>query len=98
MDYPKKPHTAIICGKTGCGKTHFILDLLENEYKGVFRQIFILCPTVKYNKTYLDRKSLWDDPNIFFIDPTGKLHKYITFLSDAFEDSSTLFIVDDMAS
>ena len=97
MEFPKKPHTAIICGKTGCGKTHFILDLLDNDYNGVFENIFILCPTYKNNKTYLERKTLWDDPNIFFIDPTGKLHKYIETLSEVFADSSTLFIVDDMA-
>ena len=29
----KKPHAAIICGATDCGKTEFTLNLLETEYK-----------------------------------------------------------------
>ena len=31
MELPKYPHCAIICGQTGCGKTEFVLDLLEKE-------------------------------------------------------------------
>ena len=33
-DLPKYPHSAIICGQRGCGKTEFVLDLLESEYAG----------------------------------------------------------------
>ena len=45
--YVFDPHTAIFLGLTGCGKSHRMLDLLENEY--------ILCQTLRYNKTYLER-------------------------------------------
>ena len=31
----KKPHAAIICGATDCGKTEFTLNLLETEYKQI---------------------------------------------------------------
>ena len=31
MNFPKKAHSAIICGATGCGKTEFTLDLLEKD-------------------------------------------------------------------
>ncbi len=41
MELPKYPHCAIICGQTGCGKTEFVLDLLEKEYRGVFKNIVI---------------------------------------------------------
>ena len=51
---PTSPHSAIVCGQTGCGKTVFTLDLLEGPYRGVFRHIFILCPTILHNKTYKD--------------------------------------------
>ena len=30
---PRDPHSAIICGATGCGKTVFVLDLLEEHYR-----------------------------------------------------------------
>ena len=59
---PTDPHAAVICGQTGCGKTVFVLNLLEGPYRGVFRHIVILCPTVLHNKTYKDR------PCLFLID------------------------------
>ena len=30
--YIKEPHTAIFIGQTGCGKTHLVLELIENQY------------------------------------------------------------------
>ena len=38
-------HSANICGATGCGKTEFVLDLLETEYKDFFDHIVIVCPS-----------------------------------------------------
>ena len=31
--YIKKPHTGIFTGPMGCGKTHLVINLIENEYK-----------------------------------------------------------------
>ena len=31
-DYIKEPHPAIFTGRTKCGKTHLVLDLIEKEY------------------------------------------------------------------
>ena len=36
----------IIVGMTACGKTHYLLDMLEQEYKGHFDYILIVCPTL----------------------------------------------------
>ena len=52
IEFPKYSNSAIICGLTSCGKTMFVLYLLEFEYKDVFENIVILCPTIKWNKTY----------------------------------------------
>ena len=57
---PKYPHSAIVCGQTGCGKTEFVLDLLELEYAGVFDNIVILCQTKNWNKTYKTRSWIGD--------------------------------------
>ena len=47
IEFPKYPHSAVVCGQTGCGKSVFDLDLLEKEYQGVFENIVILCPTIE---------------------------------------------------
>ena len=55
IEFPKYPHSAVVCGQTGCGNTLFVLDLLEKEYQGVFENRAILCPTVEWNKAYKTR-------------------------------------------
>ena len=38
----KKPHSAIICGATDCGKTEFTLHLLETKYNDFFLNTSLL--------------------------------------------------------
>ena len=45
-DYIKEPHTTRFTGPTGCGKTHLVLDLIEEEYNKHFDYIIIICPTL----------------------------------------------------
>ena len=42
IEFPKYLHSAVITGQTGCGKSVFVLDLLERKYQGVFENIVIL--------------------------------------------------------
>ena len=60
IEFPKYPHSAIICGQTNSGKTVFVLDLLENEYQGVFKNIVILRPIIEWNKAYKNRSWIGD--------------------------------------
>ncbi|CAC5385887.1 unnamed protein product [Mytilus coruscus] len=76
-ELPKYPHCAIICGQTGCGKTEFVLDLLEKEYSGVFKHIVILCPTIQWNKAYKNREWIGDvrkpkTKNLIIVNPIVK--------------------------
>ena len=48
----KRPFNMIIVGMTACGKTKFLLDFLEREYKNCFEQIFLICPTFEWNVTW----------------------------------------------
>ena len=41
----------IITGMTAYGKTHYLLKMLEEDYKEHFDYIFIVCPTFENNKT-----------------------------------------------
>ena len=83
MSLVKTPHSAIICGATACGKTEFLLNLLESErgpnvYAGIlnkmaysprYRWIFIFCPTLEINRTYHAHKWLFTDDRVMLINP-----------------------------
>ena len=58
------PVSHVITGMTACGKTHYLLKMLEGNYKGHFDYIFIVCPTYEDNKTYQNWKYL-ADPDVF---------------------------------
>ncbi|MEW8525344.1 MAG: ATPase/DNA packaging protein [Candidatus Thiodiazotropha endolucinida] len=95
---PRTAHSAIICGQTGCGKTVFILDLLAGPYRGVFRHVVILCPTVRHNKTYQTRPWIWKDPEVHVHDPGERLHDYLRAYHNQYQGEPTLFIIDDCSA
>ena len=64
MNLPKFPHSAMFVGVMACGKTEFLLKLLETVYKNHFEFIVILCATILDNKTYLSRKWIFDNKNV----------------------------------
>ena len=49
MNLSKFPHSAMFLGVTACGKTEFLLKLLETVYKNHFEFTVILCPTISDN-------------------------------------------------
>ena len=96
---PKGAHSAIVCGQTGCGKTVFVLSLLEEDlYRGFFRHIVILCPTIEHNKTYKQCPWLWTDPEVYVLDPDERLHDYLRAFYLVFKGEPTLFIIDDCSA
>ena len=105
----KKAHSAIICGATDCSKTEFTLNLLETEYKQFFKYIIIICPTWRYDQTYLERKWLFNDPkHVFVVDPKELFSKSKDPLNDTLkvffesigklDESQVLFLVDDCSA
>ena len=46
------PFNMIIVGITACGKTRYLLEMLEREYMKHFDYVILLCPTFEWNKTY----------------------------------------------
>ena len=94
--YVIEPHTAIFTGPTGCGKTQRALDLIETEYNQHFENVIILCPTLRWNKTYLERGYIWKDDDVYPIEPKGNLFELIEKLSLRFAGEETLFVVDDV--
>jgi len=108
IDYPKYPHSAIICGQTGCGKTEYVLDLLEDEYENVFENIIILCPTIEWNKAYKNRTWIGDvkhpeDTKIIIVNPVSrngeeKLHETLRYFYKKYAGRPTLYIIDDCSA
>ena len=105
----KKPHSAIICGATNCGKIEFTLHLPETKYKDFFKYIVIVCPTWRYNQTYLKRTWLFNDPeHVFLVDPKELFTKSKDPLNDTLkvffetigklDESQVLFLVDDCSA
>ncbi|MEW8246789.1 MAG: ATPase/DNA packaging protein [Candidatus Thiodiazotropha endolucinida] len=95
---PQTAHSATICGQTGCGKTVFILDLLEGPYRGFFQHIVVLCPTVRHNKTYQQCPWIWTDPEVYLLDPGERLHDYLRAFYHVFMGEPTLYIIDDCSA
>ena len=95
---PQTAHSATICGQTGCGKTVFILDLLEGPYRGFFQHIVVLCPTVRHNKTYQQCPWIWTDPEVYILDPGERLHDYLRAFYHVFMGEPTLYIIDDCSA
>ena len=56
----------------------------------------ILCPTILDNETYLSRKWIFDDKNIFIVcDLEGKLNEWIKLFKTTLKGHQTLFIIGD---
>ena len=86
MNLPKFLHSAMFVGCTSCGKTEFLLRLLETIYKNHFEFIIILCPMLVENKTYLSRKWIINNKNIFVIcEVEGKLNEWIKLFKNMLE-------------
>jgi len=95
-----EPHNMLVTGVTNCGKTHFILDLLETIYKDHFDYIILFCPTYEYNKTY-NRDSVNKNKKIIILNPKAvknNLDNCIKILTEKVKGKNTLFIIDDCAN
>ena len=86
-----------IVGMTACGKTHYLLNMLENEYKNHYDYIFIVCPTLEDNKTYQQWKYL-PDPDVYELpvahDNVENILRDITH----FAKNTNSLILDDCAA
>ena len=58
-----------------------------------------MCPTILDNKTYLSRKWILDDKNVFIVcDEKGKLNQWIKLFKNRLKGYQTLFIIDDCSA
>ena len=97
MIFVEPPFNMLISGITNCGKTHYVLDLLEKHYKNKFDYVVIYCPTFLVNNTY-DRKFIYNYKNIIIININNNLDEYLEINMKFFSDYNTLFLIDDCAN
>ena len=96
MKLPKFPHSAMFVGATNVGKTEYLLRILETVYKNHFEFTIIMCPTILDSKTYLSRKWIFDDKNVFIMcDVNGLLNEWIKLFKNMLKGYQTLFIIDN---
>ncbi len=92
------PFNMMIVGMTGCGKTYYLLNMLEKEYFGHFEYIFLICPTYNWNMTYQE----WThkDCEHFYPIPSDQnsVDDFIKYIVDNFKGTNSLIILDDCAS
>ena len=62
----------LLSGIANCGKTHYVLDLLEKHYKNKFDYIVIYCPTFLVNNTY-NKKIIYNNKNMIILDINNNL-------------------------
>ena len=96
--YIKKLHIAIFIGQTECGKTHLVLDLIENQYNNHFDYIVIICPTLQENDSYHAKEWIKNDDKVWLVDPKDNLYHWIRKLSGLLRFLEELFIIDDIAN
>ena len=75
------------------------VKILETEYENHFEFIVILCPTINKSKTYLSKRWIFDDNNVFIkCDVNGLLNEWIKLFENALKGYQTLFIIDDCSA
>ena len=88
----------IIVGMTACGKTHYLLDMLEKEYKNHYDYIFIVCPTLEDNKTYQQWTYL-TDPDVYELPVThDNVENILREITHFAKNTNSLIILEDCAS
>ena len=95
---PKDSHCAMVVGMTGCGKTKFVMDLLETYYYEVFEHIVIICPTINDSDTYKCRPWIDSDPEVYKIIPGERFNEALKYFHEKFKNEPTLFIIDDCSA
>ena len=92
------PFNMIICGMTNCGKTFYLLNMLEKQYSKHFDYIILICSTFSWNNTYQNWEYI-NDSDVIPIDcKQENVEKILHIVSEAYKRTNSLIILDDCAS
>ena len=68
--------------------------MIEKEYNKHFDYIIIICPTLRWNKTYFAKNWIKNDDKVWLIEPNDKLYQWNEKLPQLLARSETLFIIN----
>ena len=91
------PFNMMIVGRTNCGKTFYLLQLLETEYKNHFENIFLICSTFEYNKTYQNWKYVKDEDFIVISCKQDEVECWLGKIVNYAKGTNSMIILDDCA-
>ena len=97
-----EPFRLIIDGRSNCGKTRLLIQLLKDfQQNETFEQIIIICPTFGRNKTYQNEDFIFQDKNILVCDADfDDVEEYIKisrcFINSKPNIKNALIIFDDI--
>ena len=92
------PLNMIIGGMTNCGKTYYLLKMLDREFKNHFDYILLVFPTFSWNKTYQEWKYINDKDLIPIECEQDDVDKVLHIISNIYRGTNSLIILDDCAS
>ena len=93
------PFHMLIVGMTACGKTHYLLKTLEEDFRGYCDYVFIVCPTLLQNSTYQNWKYLREEPDVFLMPcDHDEVDSYLKTMVKFAKETNILIILDDCAS
>ena len=89
----------LIFGMTACGKTHYLLKMLEEDFKGYFDYVFIVCLTLLENSTYQNWKYLREDTDVFALPcDLDEVDSYLETIVKFAKETNSLIILHDCTS
>ena len=88
-------HTLII-GRSGCGKTHFLLNYLKEHCRQKYNTIYIICPTFSINSTW-QNWSCKSDSGVTVLETSDITRAIKNILSIHIQGKKGLIIFDDIA-
>ena len=91
------PYNMLIAGPTLSGKTRYLLNMIESDYKNHFDFIVLVCPTFSWNKTYQEWRYINDEDVIPIECDHDNVDKLLHIISEIYKGTNTLITLDDCA-
>ena len=88
------PHTLIV-GRSGCGKTHFLLRFLDAKCKKKYENIYVVCPIFSINSTWQGYKIQERAPGVKVLE-THDVNRAIKEILGQHKKDRALIIFDDV--